>query len=65
MLSESNMRTYIIQNPNNNDIDEILRKCINIYNKKYETNLVSCLLKLLTTKNRVRNFRINARLNVG
>ena len=36
MLNESIMRRYFIQDPNINDIDEILRKYNNISNKKYE-----------------------------
>ena len=34
ILSESNMRRYITQNPNINDIDEIMRKYIVIYIRK-------------------------------
>ena len=54
MLSESTMRRYVIQKPNVNDIEEPMRKNIIIYNKKHERYLVRCVIKLLTTTNRVR-----------
>ena len=62
MLSESVMKRYIIQDPTIKNIDEILRRFINICNKKYERYLVSCVLKLLTTTNCVRHIRINEKL---
>ena len=65
MLSEYNLRRYIIQNPKIIDIDEIMRKQIVIYNKKLERYSVSCVLKLLTATNCVRYMRINTRLNLG
>ena len=37
ILHESFIPRYIIQDRNINYIDEIMRKYINIYNKKYET----------------------------
>ena len=62
MPSESSVRRYMIKKHNINDFDEIMRKNINIFNKKYERYLVSCVLKLLTTTNRVIYIRINTRL---
>ena len=45
-------RRYFIQNPNSIDIDEIMRKSINIYFKKHQQYSVSCVLKLLTNCSR-------------
>ena len=45
---ESLTTRYIIQDPNSNGSDKTLRKSINIYNKKFERILVSCVSKLLT-----------------
>ena len=45
-------------------IDEIMRKYIIVYNKKYERYSVSCGLKLLTTTNRVKYIKINTKLNL-
>ena len=64
MLSESIIRRYIIQNPINNVIDEIMKRYTIIYNKEYERYLVRCVLKLLTTTNRVRYIRINTKPNL-
>ena len=64
MLNESIMTRYFIQDPNINDIDEILRKYNNISNKKYEWYLVTCVLKLLTTTNNAKHIRINEKLNL-
>ena len=50
-------------NPNFDQFDEILKSYINIYNKKCENYLVSCVLKLLTTTNRVRYIRVITKLN--
>ena len=35
-----------------------MRKFVKNYNEKYEEYVVPCLMKLLTTANRVRNIRI-------
>ena len=41
-----------------------MKKYINIYSKKFERYLVSCVLIVLTTTNRVRYIRINTKLNL-
>ena len=64
ILSESIMRTYIFQNPKINDIDEIMRKHIIIYNKKHESYLVGCVLKILSTTNHVGHIRMKEKLNL-
>ena len=60
-LDESIIRRYIILNPVFDQIDEIMKRNISIHNKKYENHSVSCVLKLLTTTNRVRWIRINTK----
>ena len=40
IIDKSVTRRYFIQNPNSNEIDEILRKYINIYNKKHQRDSV-------------------------
>ena len=62
-LDESIIREYIIPYPIFEEIDEIMKRYINIYNRKYERYLVGCVLKLITTKNRVRYNRITTRFN--
>ena len=64
IFDESFIRRYIVQNPSINDFDKIMGRYIIIFTKKDETNLVSCLLKLLITTNRVRYIRINTKLNL-
>ena len=63
ILDEAIIGMYIIFNPNISEIDEILKKYINISNKKYERKSISCKIKLLTT-NHVRYFRIITKLNL-
>ena len=53
MLSESNMRRYITQNPNINDIEEKMRNILISRIKNDERFLVSYVIKLFTTTNRV------------
>ena len=65
MLSESSMRRCIIQNPIPKDIDEIMRKYINVDIKKNERSSVSCVLKLLTTTYCVRYIRNNEKLDLN
>ena len=52
--NESILRRIFFRKPNINDIDEILRKYINIYGRNYQQYSVSCVLKLLTITNHVR-----------
>ena len=47
-----------------NQIDEMMKKYVNIYNKNFERFSVSCVLKLLTTTNRVRYIKNNTKLNL-
>ena len=62
MLSESIIRRYI-QTPNIKDIGGKMGKYINLSNKKLRC-LVSCVLKLINTANRVRFIRIKTRLSL-
>ena len=55
------MRRYIILNPTFDQTDEILKRYIRIYNKKYEKKSVCCVIKQLTTTTRVRYIRINTK----
>ena len=61
-LDESVLRRYIVPNPIFDQIDEIMKRYIIIYNKKHEKYSLSCVLKLLTTANRVRYIRNNTKL---
>ena len=61
-LDELNISRYIIFNPIINEIDEIMKRYFMTYYKKYQPYSVSCVLKLLTTTNRVRYIRINTKL---
>ena len=63
-LDESIMRRYIVLNAIFDQIDEILKRYINTYIKKFENFLVSCVLKPLTFTNRVRYIIINTKLNL-
>ena len=51
-------RRYIIQNLDFHKVDNIIKKYVNNHFKKYEEYDVHCLLKILTTTNRVRYIRI-------
>ena len=51
-------------NPIFDQIDEIMKRYVNIYIKKDEKRLVSGVLKLLTSTNRVRYIRINTKFNL-
>ena len=64
-LDESFIRRYIIPNPNFDQINEIMQSYVKIYNERYEKYLVNCVLKLLTTTNRVRSIRIDTKLSLG
>ena len=55
---ESIIRRFIFSNPNVDEIDRILRKYVNIQNKKYENFAIICSFKLLTTRKRVRYINI-------
>ena len=50
-FDESILRRYIVLNPNFDENDTIMRRYINKHNEEYD---VRCVLKLLTTTNRVR-----------
>ena len=52
--NESIMRRYFILNPSFDEVDEIVREKVNNQNKKYEEYDLRCLIKLLTTTNRIR-----------
>ena len=54
MITNSIIMKYIFLNPNFDEIDEIMRKYVNNHNEKHGEYDVHCLLKLLTTTNRVR-----------
>ena len=56
-------RRYIILNLIFDQIDEIMKRYINRFNKKYERYSISCVLKQLTT-NRVRYIRTNTKLSL-
>ena len=62
-LDESIIRRYIILDHIFDQIDEIMKRYINIFNKKYEKHSVSCVLKLLTTT-LVIYIRINTKHNL-
>ena len=64
-LAESNIRIYNILNSIFDQIDEIMKRYINIYHKKYEHYSVRYVLKLLTITNRVGFIRIITRLKLG
>ena len=63
-LDESVIRKYIIPNPIFNQIDKIMKRYTPIENIKYERYLVSCVIKLITTKHRVRYNIIIKKLNL-
>ena len=52
-LDETIIGKFINFNSLFEQIDETMKRCININNKKHERFLVGCALKLLTTTNRV------------
>ena len=62
-IDNSFIRRYIILNPVFNQIDEIMKRYFNIYKKGSENCLVSCVLKLLTTTNRVSYIRTKTKLH--
>ena len=51
---ESIIRRYTFSNPDFDEIDRILRKYVNVHDKKYEKFEVICSFKLLTTRKCVR-----------
>ena len=55
---ESFIKRYNSSNPDFDDIDGILRKYVNVHNKKYEKFETICSFKLLTTRKRVRYISI-------
>ena len=65
ILDESIISRHIILNPIINETDEIMKRCNNIYNKKYQQYSVCCVLNLLTTTNSVRYIRIITKLNLN
>ena len=64
ILDDTLIRRYIIPNPIFDRIDEIMKRYITIFNKKYERYSVSCVLKLLTTTNFVRFNGSNTKLKL-
>ena len=64
-FDEAIIRKFVILNPIFDQIDEIMKSYINIYNENYETFSVSFLLKLLTTTICVRHNRKNKNLNLA
>ena len=48
------MNRYIILNPVFDKVDDIMRKYVIIYNKKYDQYGVGCLMKLLTNTNIIK-----------
>ena len=64
LLDEPIISKYIIPNPIIKKVDEIMKRCNNIYNKKYQQNSISCVIKLLTITNRNRYIRINEKPNL-
>ena len=48
-------------NPDFNIVDEIIRKCINTYIKKFDDFGVHCLLKLFFSTNIVKHIRISTK----
>ena len=64
ILDESIIRRYVILNPNINQSDEIMKKHLFNYNKGSERYSFACVLKPLSTSNRVRHTRNNTKLNL-
>ena len=62
--NESFIRRYSTRNSNFDKLDAIMRSYINERNEKTIEYDVSCVLKLLTTTNRVRYFRLNPKSNL-
>ena len=60
-FTNSILMRFIVRNVNFKEIGELLRKYVNNHIEKYEEYDVHCLLKLLTTTNRVRYIRIKPR----
>ena len=60
-LDESITRRYIDLNHKFDVVDERMGIYMNIINKKVEPNGVHCVLKLITTTNRVRYITINTK----
>ena len=48
---------YIYFNPDFDKFDEIMRKYVNIYNKKYDEIGVYCLIKMITNTNNIEYIR--------
>ena len=63
ILDESIISRFIIFNPIINEIDQIMKRYINFFNKKIN-NIRSVVLKLLTTTNPVRHIRIIEKPNL-
>ena len=55
---ESIIRKYIFSNPDFDEIDRILRKYVNVHNKKNENFEIMFSFKLLTTRKSVRYINI-------
>ena len=61
---ESIIRRYIFSNPDFDEIDRILRKYVNVQNKKYEKFQIICSFKLLTTRKLVRYINIASKSDI-
>ena len=55
---ESIIRRYIFSNPDFDEIDRVLRKYVNVHNKKNENFQIICSFNLLTTRKSVRYINI-------
>ena len=63
-LNMSIIRKFIVLDPIFDEIDEIMKRYINTYYKKYEQAEVRCVLKHSSTTKRVRHIRINTKPNL-
>ena len=60
-LENAIISRYKFLNPNFDKVDEIMKKYVNFYNKRYDEFVVHCLLKLLTNTYNIKYIRMTPR----
>ena len=63
-LEEIFIMRYFVENPDITQINELLKKFVNIYIKKCYFNQIRCVIKVLTNTNDIQNLKIKPILNV-
>ena len=64
MLERRIIRRYLILNPDSDRMYDIVRKYVNIYNKKYDGSDVYCLFKMITKTNNIKYIRLPPRPHI-